>query len=399
MSHVFTLDRRTTVLMAIACLISIGSLYYNQPLLVLISQTYQASIVQVSAVPMLTQIGYALGMLLFLPLGDRANRRQLIVVLSLVNAIALMLIALAPTLNALVVISFLNGMTAVVPQLLVPFAAQLAQPAERGRIVGVVMGGLLAGIVLSRLGSGLAGALWGWQSIFWIAAGGMILLAIVLGNTLPQVKPSVMLPYTALLRSLPSLLVDQALLRETALTGGLFFSVYCGFWATLPFLLAAPPFELGSQVAGGFGLVGVIGVLAAPVVGRIADRRSPRVTVFAAIALLFLALALLWGLQQQLWGLLLGAILLDLGVQTGQISNQARIYTLPVAAHNRITTVYMVSYFLGGSLGSWLCAYAWKWAGWAGVCGMGMGAIAIAFWVYHHHRRPLQGYPDQSGDR
>lgn len=376
------LSQNLVWLMSIACLISIGSLYYNQPLLVLISQTFQVSVVQVSAVPTLTQIGYALGMLLFIPLGDRSNRRQLIVILSLLNAIALLLIAFSPNFQWLVAISFLNGMTAVAPQLLVPFAAQLALPTERGKVVGTIMCGLLGGIVAGRLVSGFAGAWLGWRSIFWMAAIIMVGLAVILARSLPNVSVSVQLSYGALMRSLARLLKAFPLLRETSLMGGLFFSVYCGFWTTLPFLLAQPSFNFSSQVAGTFGLVGLIGVMAAPVVGRLADHRSPRLTVMAAMVILALALFTLWAFQQALIGILIGAILLDLGIQTGQISNQTRIYTLPVEAHNRITTVYMVSYFLGGSVGSWLCAYGWKLAGWPGVCSVGLTAVVIATIVF-----------------
>lgn len=378
----FKLSRRMVWLISFACLISIGSLYYNQPLLVLISQSFQVSVVQVSAVPTLTQVGYALGMLLFIPLGDRSNRRQLIVSLSLLNAIALLLIAVAPNFQWLAVMSFVNGMTAIVPQLLLPLTAQFASPAERGKVVGTVMCGLLGGIVLGRLVSGFAGAWLGWHAIFGIAAMLMVGLAIVLGAVLPPITASVQLSYASLMRSLVSLLTTYPLLRETALMGGLFFSVYCGFWTTLPFLLAQPPFQFGSQVAGTFALVGLVGVFAAPVVGRIADRKSPRVTVIVAFTILLASLVTLWQFQGALLGLLIGAILLDLGIQTGQISNQTQIYSLPIEAHNRITTVYMVSYFLGGSLGSWVSAYGWKLAGWTGVCGLGALAIATSFMVY-----------------
>lgn len=381
-SHLQPLSRHHVWLMSIACFISIGSLYYNQPLLVLISKAFQISVVQVSAVPTLTQIGYALGMLLFLPLGDRTNRQRLIVGLSLVNAIALLLIAVSPNFQWLVAMSLINGMTAVVPQLLVPFAAQLAVPTQRGQVVGIVMGGLLGGIVAGRLLSGWMGASWGWRSIFWLAAALMVGLAGVLAQKLPTQSPSVKLSYGALMRSLPSLWMTYPLLQEAALMGGLFFSVYCGFWTTLPFLLAQPPFEFGSEIAGTFSIVGLVGVGAAPLVGRIADRRSPQITVLAAMGTLLLALLTLWQGQRSLGGVLLGAIFLDLGIQTGQISNQTRIYTLPVAAHNRITTIYMVSYFLGGSAGSWLCAYGWKLAGWTGVCAIGIAATAIASTIY-----------------
>jgi len=380
------LSRHTVWLMSIACFISIGSLYYNQPLLVLISKNFGVSEVQVSAVPTLTQLGYALGMLLFLPLGDRTQRHRLIVILSLANAIALVLIGFSPGFQWLVGLSLINGMTGVVPQLLVPFAAQLAIPAQRGRVVGIVMGGLLGGIVAGRFVSGWVGEIWGWRTIYWFAALFMVILAMILGKTLPILRPSVEISYASLMRSLPALLKTYPLLRQTALTGGLFFSIYCGFWATLPFLLEQPPFQLGSQVAGTFGLVGIVGVLAAPVVGRIADRRGVRLTILAAMGILLLALLILWQGQRSLVGLLLGAVLLDLGVQTGQISNQTRIYTLPVVAHNRITTIYMVSYFIGGSLGSWICAYGWKLAGWTGVCSIGVVAVVISFIIQQCHK-------------
>ncbi|EKQ70671.1 arabinose efflux permease family protein [Leptolyngbyaceae cyanobacterium JSC-12] len=381
------LGRNTVWLMAIACLVSIGSLYYNQPLLPLMSKTFQVSVVQVSAVPTLTQMGYALGMLLFIPLGDCTHRQRLIVLLSGLNAIALVLIAVAPTFGWLAWMSFVNGMTAVVPQLLVPFAAQLASPDQRGRIVGIVMGGLLGGIVFSRIAGGFAGEWLGWRSIFWIAAVLMVGLAVVLSRNLPILTSTIALSYGALMRSLLGLLAHYPLLRETSLTGGLFFSIYCGFWATLPFLLEQPPFELGSRVAGLFGLVGIVGTLAAPIVGKIADRNTPRLTVGIAMLFLTLALLILWQFRISIGGLLLGAILLDLGVQTGQISNQTRIYSLPANAHNRLTTVYMVSYFLGGSFGSWLSSYGWKVAGWTGVCVIGLTATGIALAVYIAHRK------------
>lgn len=368
--------------MAIACLVSIGSIYYNQPLLPLISKTFQVSVVQVSAVPTLTQVGYALGMLLFIPLGDRTNRQRLIVIMSVLNAIALVLIAVSPSFGWLACMSFVNGVTGIVPQLLVPFAAQLATPEQRGRVVGTVMGGLLGGIVVSRVAGGFAGQFLGWRSIFWMAAVCMVGLAVVLSKRLPAATSSVSLSYGALMRSLLQLWAKYPLLRETSITGGLFFSIYCGFWATLPFLLEQPPFEMGSQVTGSFGLVGIVGTFAAPTVGRIADRRSPRLTLGVAIALLTLSLLTLWQFRTALWGLVLGAVLLDLGSQTGQISNQTRIYSLPVEAHNRLTTIYMVSYFIGGSLGSWLCSYGWKIAGWMGVCAIGLVATGIAFVIY-----------------
>ncbi|MCU0549493.1 MAG: MFS transporter [Leptolyngbya sp. Prado105] len=350
-------------LITIACTISIGSLYYNQPMLALISADFHVSVTDVSAVPTLTQIGYAIGMLFFVPLGDRLDRRKLIVGLSGLNAIALLLTAVAPGFYGLVAASFMIGLTAVVPQLLIPFAAQLADSQQRGRIVGTVMSGLLVGIVLGRVAGGFFGGLWGWQSTFLIAAGLMITLGVVLLNRLPPTFPAAIeIPYLELLRSLPMLFAEHATLRKRSLAGAIFFATYSGFWVLLPFLLARPPFEFQSEVIGLFGLVGIMSAGVSPLLGRMTDRTNPGVTLRIAIGLFLGALLILFQFHSTLWGLILGAMLLDLGTQTGQISNKARIYSLPIEVHNRLTTVYMVIFFTGGAIGSWLCAYGWKFA-------------------------------------
>lgn len=359
-----TISASTLWLITIACTISIGSLYYNQPMLALISTHFQVSVADVSAVPTLTQIGYAIGMLLFVPLGDRVDRRRLIVWLSGSNAIALLLAALSPGFHSLIAASFVIGLTAVVPQLLIPLAAQLADTEQRGRIVGTVMSGLLVGIVLGRVVGGFLGGLLGWQSTFLMAAGLMIGLGIVLMSRLPITSPAAIeVAYLDLLRSLPTLLVEHSALRMRSIAGAIFFAAYSGFWAVLPFLLERPPFELQSEQIGLFGLVGIIGAGASPLLGQMTDRTSPRVTLRIAIGLFLIALLILFQFHSTLWGLIIGAMLLDLGTQTGQISNKAKIYSLPIEVHNRLTTVYMVIFFTGGAIGSWLCAYGWKLTG------------------------------------
>lgn len=355
------ISANTLWLITIACSISIGSLYYNQPMLVLISTHFRISMADVSAVPTLTQIGYAIGMLLFVPLGDQIDRRKLIVWLSGLNAIALLLAALSPGFYSLIAASFGIGFTAVVPQLLIPFAAQLADAEQRGQIVGTVMSGLLVGIVLGRVVGGFLGGLLGWQFTFLMATGLMTVLAIVLTQRLPLTSPAaIKIPYLELLRSLPMLFVEHSALRARSIVGAIFFAAYSGFWAVLPFLLERPPFELQSEQIGLFGLVGIISAGASPLLGQITDRTSSRLTLRIAIALFLIALLTLFQFHTTLWGLILGAMLLDLGTQTGQISNKARIYSLPIEVHNRLTTIYMVIFFTGGAIGSWLCAYGWK---------------------------------------
>lgn len=361
MNQASVLRPNTLWLLTIACTISIGSLYYNQPLLALMSTDLQVSVSQMSVVPTLTQIGYAIGLLLFVPLGDRFDRRWLIVGLSGLNAIALILAALSPGYSALIAASFAIGLTAVVPQLLIPFAAQLADAEQRGRIVGTVMSGLLVGIILGRVAGGLIGGAAGWRSMFWIAAGLMLTLGVLLLKRLPISIPStIQMSYFGLLRSLPSLLIEHSALQKRSIAGAVFFASYSGFWAILPFLLARPPFEFSSEIAGLFGLVGMISATASPILGQFTDRTSPRMTLKIAIGLFLVASVVLSQFYGTLWGLILGAILLDLGTQTGQISNKAKIYSLPIEVHNRLTTIYMVIFFLGGAIGSWLFAYGWR---------------------------------------
>lgn len=375
--------------MAIACGVSVANLYYNQPLLAQMGRSFQIDPSQVGFIPMLTQIGYAVGLLLFVPLGDKLERRSLIVTLSILNVGTLVAVALSHSLIWLMIASLLVGITTVVPQLIVPFAAALAAPGERGRVVGNVMGGLLIGVLLARTVSGFVGASLGWRAMYWIAAVLMIVLAVTLARWLPKSQSSAQLSYVALLRSLPGLIQTQPVAREAALTGAMLFGVFSCFWTTLVFLLEVPPYHYGSQVAGLFGLVGVVGASAAPVVGRVADKNSPRLTLGLAIAVAIASFVIFWLLGHQLWGLVLGVILLDLGTQAGQVSNQARIYSLLPEAHNRLNTIYMVSYFAGGALGSYLGAYSWSVGQWNGVClvGLLMLGVAAVYYLWNSRKR------------
>ena len=361
MNPTSALRQNTLWLITIACTISIGSLYYNQPMLALLSNDLQVSAAEVSAVPTFTQIGYAIGLLVFVPLGDRMDRRKLIVGLSGLNAIALIFAAVSPGLGELLAASVTIGITAVIPQLLIPFAAQLADAEQRGKIVGTVMSGLLIGIILGRVAGGTIGGTSGWRSLFWIAAGLMLTLGVVLLKRLPAAIPSTIeISYFGLLRSLPTLLAQHSMLRQRSIAGAALFAAYSGFWAVLPFLLERPPFEFRSEIAGLFGLVGMISATASPMLGQITDRTSPRLTLRIAIGLFLVALLILFQFHTTLWGLILGAILLDLGTQTGQISNKAKLYSLPIEFHNRLTTIYMVIFFTGGAIGSCLAAYGWQ---------------------------------------
>lgn len=372
----------TTIwVMTLAAGIVVANNYYNQPLLVDFAVTFHASAGEVAAVPILTQIGYASGLIFLLPLGDMVERRRLVSFLLALASLSLVAVALSPSLAWLAAASFVLGFTSVVPQVLPSFAAELAQPHERGRIVGRIMAGLLCGVLLSRFVAGLTGRYLGWAAIYWAAAAVMILLAIALHLSLPFAAPRFKGHYFALLRSLGTLLKEQPVLRETAAIGALQFAAFSGFWTTLAFELHSLPAHYGSDVAGSFGLAGVVGVLAAPQAGRFADRKSPRFAVLLA-SLIFLSGYAVFALSGgSLIALVVGVILLDLGMQSGHVSNMARNYALNTEALSRLNTVYMGTRFIGGAAGSALGNLAWSFWGWSGVCASGLILSGLAILV------------------
>ncbi len=378
-----SMDRRLIWIMAIACGLTVANLYYVQPILADMGRTFHVSISQVGAVATLGQIGFALGLLLVVPIGDIFSKRTLIVGMLGAATIALVAVALAPTLPFLIVASFILGIATVVPQIIVPFAATLANTHERGNVVGTVMSGLLIGVLLARTVSGFISAYFGWRSVYWIAAGLMILLAAALRMTLPPDRfQGKTISYPRLLVSLSDLARSEPLLREVGLFGAMAFGAFSAFWVTLSFFLETPPYHYGSEVAGLFGLVGVAGALAASVIGKLADRMESRILTGMMLLASLLSFLIMWLIGHWLWGLTIGVILLDLGVQGAHVSNQTRIYRLPENLRNRANSVYMVPYFIGGSLGSFLGTYSWSIAGWNGVCAAGALLLLIALGAY-----------------
>ncbi|MCU1259072.1 MAG: major facilitator superfamily transporter [Bryobacterales bacterium] len=365
--------------MAAACGVSVANIYYNQPLLDLMARTFRRD---TSYIPAFTQIGVGFGMFLFVPLGDIFERRRLIAGVCVATALAAILTALAPTLELLAVASLLLGLTSITPHLILPFAAQISAPEERGKVIGTVLSGLLIGVLLARTASGFLGAAFGWRSVYWAAAALMLALALALRASLPESPPAETMSYSQLLRSIWRLVREQPLLREASLIGAMLFGAFSVFWATLIFVLVTPPYHYGGRMAGLFGLIGVAGALAASVAGRITDRRGPRFTIGCGIAVTLLAYVVFFFTGQHLWGLIAGVTLLDLGVQAGHVANQTRIYSLIPEARSRLNTVYMVSYFAGGALGSALGAAGWSIARWSGVCAAGMLLTCVALAVH-----------------
>ena len=367
-------------LMAASCGLVVANIYYNQPLLVAIGRTFDVADSQASLLTTVTQVGYALGMLLLVPLGDKLERKRLITWLLLGAAGCLGTAALAPSFGALLAASVLVGVCSAVPQLLLPLAAHLAPEADRGRVVGRVMSGLLLGILLSRTASGYVGAHLGWRTVFGGAAGLMLVLAALLAWLLPRQQPSYRGTYGALLQSVLALVRELPALRQAALVGGSVFGAFSVFWTALTFYLAGAPYHYGSDKAGFFGLIGAAGALAAPLAGRMADQRGPRFAIVGGVALALAAYVVLGLGGGYLAGLVLGVLLLDAGVQTAHIGNQTLVFSLRPEARSRLNTVYMTTYFTGGALGSVLGGWAWAHYHWPGVClaGAAFAALALA---------------------
>jgi predicted MFS family arabinose efflux permease len=379
-------SRRLIWLLTVATGASVANLYYNQPLLSSIARTFDASPRAAGAIATLTQAGYAVGLLLFVPLGDIVDRRRLITLLLCLVAIALLVVGLGPTLSVVMAASFAVGVTTVVPQLLLPFAAGLAPPAMRGRIVGQVVSGLLVGILAGRAVAGVVGDVAGWRAMYFIASAAMLSLAVLLWRMLPPVRPATTAAYGSLIRSLGTLFRSEPVIRDAALLGALTFAAFSAFWTTLAFRVQEPPLHSGSAIAGSYGLIGLVGAGVAPLAGRMADKQHPRRTVGFALLGNVAAWLVMLAVGHTLWGLAIGVLLLDAATQAAQVSNQARVYALPTHAHNRLNTIYMVCYFIGGATGSALAVVAWDAFRWRGVCAVALGSLTTAYAVYFARR-------------
>jgi predicted MFS family arabinose efflux permease len=373
-------SQSTVWLMALTVGVIVANIYYIQPLLSEIAHTFGLSVPQVGTVAMLSQAGTALGMFLFVPLGDKYERRGLIFLLVLGEFVSLLLMGTAPNACWLGCAAFAVGAFAANVHVVVPFAAHLAAPQQRGRVVGTVVAGILFGVLLARTFSGFIGALLGWRAIYGIAAGAMLILAVVVRTKLPISRPEAVPSWPELMRSTLRLVRQHGVLRESALLGAMFFAAFSAFWTTLVFFLGGKSYHYASAsaVTGFFGLVGAVGAAGAPTFGHLADKHGPRFTIRVALWLTLFSFLFLGFAGKHLAGLIVGVILMDLGIQSGHVANQTRIYSIDPSARSRLNMVYMFCYFIGGGLGSYLGAWCWHVAGWWGVCGFGTTALFLA---------------------
>lgn len=383
------LSRPLLLLMATAISATAANLYYNQPLLPSIQQSFQLEDGAVGLIPSATQLGYAAAILLISPLGDVMSRRSLIGFLSVLLTLALLAVFAAPGFSVLALAFFAVGLGANITQQLLPIGASLAGPASKGAVMGTLMTGLTIGILLSRTVSGTIAEYFGWRSVFLVAAALAALFGVLLRMNLPDNKPKVSLPYPALIASMFGLIRQHKLLRESALTGALWFAAFNALWATLAIHVTDAPFSYNVQQAGMLGLVGMAGIVGAKLSGKLVDTHGSARIITVALGLVvssFIVLAI-WG--DSLIGLVVGIILLDIGVFGAQIPNQVRVFSIDPAAQSRMNAVYMLGYYIAAAAGSALGVKMMSIAGWHGMTlfGLGLACMALAHHLWRQARR------------
>lgn len=367
--------------LAIAAGISVANIYYNQPLLSMISHDLGISEFKANLIAMITQIGYAIGLLFIIPLGDMFQRKRIILVSFSILILSLLIIGLSQNIYIILSASFFTGMCSVMPQIFVPIASQFSKQEMKGRNVGIVISGLLTGILASRVISGLIGEYLGWRVMFFIAAILMLICSVVVIKVLPKITPTFKGKYIDLMKSLLLLIKEYPKLRIYSIRAALAFGSFLAMWSCLAFKMELPPFYAGSNVVGLLGLCGVAGALSASFVGKYVKQVGVKRFNYIGCALILFAWLLFYSGGNTYIGLIAGIIIIDIGMQCIQLSNQTSIFDLSPKAANRINTIFMTTYFIGGSLGTFLAGTFWHWFGWQGVIGVGICLTAISLLI------------------
>lgn len=382
-----------TLLFAIACGLSVANIYFAQPLLDAMAHDFGIDPAAIGIVVTLTQAGYAVGLMLIVPLGDLWDRRRLIVGQTMLSAIALVVVGTASNAAMLLGGMVLVGFLAVVVQVLVAFAATLAAPAERGRAIGTVTSGVVSGILLARFVSGTLADIGGWRTVYLVSAALMLVMAALLARVLPRQQPKAIAgsSYVQLLRSTAALFVQEPILRERALFALLIFANLNVFWTSVVLPLSAPPLSLSHTMIGLLGIAGVAGALAARNAGRLADLGWAQRTTGLSLMLMLAAWVPIACLHTSLWLLVAGVLMLDLALQAVHVTNQSLIVAARPEAASRLVGGYMVFYSVGSAAGAIASTIVYAMAGWIGVCALGatISAGALLFWIVVVSRTPV----------
>ncbi|USR65909.1 MFS transporter [Providencia stuartii] len=372
-----------TILMAIATGLVVASNYYAQPLLDTIAAQFNLTTNMAGFIVTAAQLGYAVGLLFLVPLGDLFERKRLILFMTFLSASGLLITALSTNIWQILLGTALTGLFSVVAQVLIPMAASIAHPNKRGKAVGIIMSGLLLGILLARTVSGAVAMVGGWRAIYWVAFVLLIILLIVLAIKLPRYHQKANLNYFQLLCSIGRLFFSTPVLAVRASLGALSFANFGLLWTAMAFLLASPPFNYSEGTIGLFGLVGAAGALMASQAGHLVDKGKGKMITTIGLVLLLLSWLPIGLAKHSLIAFIIGILVLDLAVQAVHVTSQSTLYRIMLEARNRLTAGYMTSYFIGGALGSLLSGYAYERAGWEGVAiaGVSLTALSLIIWV------------------
>jgi len=377
------------LLMSTAVSATAANLYFHQPVLPQIGADLDISADALGAMPAASQFGYALALLLISPLGDNMSRKRLITILSMLLVGASLLAFCANTLLMLVVACFVIGLSANITQQLLPFAASLSAPENRGHVIGVLMTGLTLGIVLSRTLSGYVGDTFGWRAVFVMSALLAATFGILLHLFLPNNKPTSSMPYKALIVSMFTLMTEHAALRRATLIGALWFAAFSALLVTLALHVNQPPFDYTAQQAGMFGLIALVGVAGARF-SAVGIKRVGAVHVISiALVLVAIGFSIAGFYGESLIGLIIGIMLIDFGIFTAQVSNQVLVFSIDAEAQSRINGVYMLGYYLGGSVGSFFGVKVFAQCGWSGVALLSIAFIALSLLINNKKESPV----------
>ncbi|HCP79638.1 MAG: MFS transporter [Pusillimonas sp.] len=363
---------------------AVASNYYVQPLLDSIAAEYAVSYTSVGIIVTVAQIGYGAGLLLLVPLGDKLEKRNLICIMTLISASGLLISGLSPSLPFLLLGTAITALFSVVTQLLIPFGAQLARPEVRGRIVGVLMSGLLMGILLGRTISGGLSAFGSWRIVYFVAAAFMSVVAVLLWKLLPQHRNEKQISYVQLLLSIRHLFATEPVLRSRSLMGALSFGLFTLFWTPLSFLLSAPPYGFSDAIIGLFGLTGAAGALSASWAGRLADKGRTNWAVVLGLVMMLVSWVPIGFSPVSIIALIVGVVFLDFAVQLVHVSNMNSVIKLDPEQRSRLNASYMTAYFVGGASGSFLAALIYQNYGWMGITITGL-AVSLLLLVLGLH--------------
>ncbi|KMQ65303.1 MFS transporter [Chryseobacterium sp. FH2] len=376
-----------TILMSVTAGVCVANIYYNQPLLKDMADSFHTNERMIGNMAVLAQAGYGLGLFFITPLGDKMNRRKLILLLQWLLVLALLGMTFSDSLHVTMAMSLLVGIFSVAAQVILPMAADLS-PHNKGKIVDIIFMGILTGILAARVLSGFIAEWLSWRYVYGIAAPMVLATSIVLYKSLPDIPAVFKGSYPDLLRSTLQQLKRFSVLRRTALLGGLMFGVFCSFWTTLTFYLSGTPFRYSTDQIGLFGVLAIFSALLAPMFRLLADRGGANRSRLLAVMLVICAIIVSYGFPGLLWAALVAVLLLNLGVQAVQVTNVAVIYTLDETAYSRINTVYMTSYFLGGALGTYSGLFFWQWGQWSAVC-LQLLIFSLVGFIQLLHKVPL----------